>query len=172
VLKKYNQEIARKIAQHGLFYANQVLLQERLEDQIEDVASRLQEWLEQAQRSGHDVSVIVARLEQMKEDLEPISTAAHQMASIRLLSANEIRKMYCIRIIRQMAESAIRERAEQGRNDPSLKKYTSLINQSEKFLLKQIPHENKSKTIQEAENKYHFIMSEIERMTESVLARR
>jgi hypothetical protein len=108
----------------------------------------------------------------MNEDLEPISNAAHQMSSIRLLSANEIHKMYCIRIIRQMAEAAIKERVEQGRNDPNLKKHTSLINQSEKFLLKKLPNESTVRTIQEAEDKYRFIMEEIERMTQSLLARR
>lgn len=172
MLKKYNREMARKIAQHGLFHTNQKHLQEHLQEQTESMTSKFQEWVERAQKSGHDIDSIIARIEEMNEDLELISTASNQMSSIRLLFANEMRKMYCIRIIRQIAEAAIRDQAEKGRNDSNLQKHIALINQSEKYLLKELPYEMRTKTIREAEEKYHFIMSEIERMSELILSRK
>lgn len=166
MLRKYNEEIARKIAKHGLFFANKEKLQSHLLEEKEDVESKFQEWVNQAQKQNLDVSQIVDKINQI-DLLQPDPKEKHQIASIGLLSGIEWRRMYCIRIICQLAESEIRKIAALGREKVKLEKQLGLINQCENFLLKQAPKVGSVKTIQQAEAKYHFVMEELERITKS-----
>lgn len=169
---KYNKEIAREIAKNGLYHENQETLLDKLNELAAEVNSNFQKWVQIAQDKNIDISQQIHQMQQVMNN-QPSSDDPHQFSSIRLLHEMQMRKIYCIQIIRKIAEEEIRRMAQIGRSLPKLKNQEHLITQCENFLLGHLPPVNgkivPQLSVGYAEQKYFFIMEKMENMKEVFL---
>jgi hypothetical protein len=170
--EKYNKEIGRKIAQNGLYHEKEESLLNQLQDQAMDINEVFQKWIGISNNKDIDVSQQMKKMQQVLAE-QPMSDAKHQFSAIRLLNEIKMRQLYCIQIICKVAKAEIHRQAQIARETLALEKHISLINECERFLLKQLPLEDckfiSNLSIEKMEQQYDFIMKKMEDMREVIM---
>lgn len=170
--EKYNREISRLIHKHGYFQKEQEVLLKDLEWRIRDINYSYEKWIQIAADYNIDIQEYTGKMQEAVNSL-PSAGQPNQFSSVAMLYNVKLRKIYCVDIIRKVAEVRIRRLAKEAKTTPGLEHLMGMIKGCKKFLLKNLPGANRKSmgepNIEEAESQYTKVMDKMEEMSEKIM---
>jgi hypothetical protein len=173
--QRYNRAISRLIEKHGYFQKDQDALLKELEWRIRDINYSYEKWVQKAAEHNVDIHEYTDKMQEAMDNL-PSVDQSHQFSSVAMLYNVKLRKIYCIDIIRKVAETQIRRLAKEAKTTPGFEHLIELINGCEKFLLRHLPGADRKSygepNIEAAEMQYIAVIDKMEEMAGKIMQKR